>query len=181
MQSIIKTAKHSLKIMAAHWFVVVAALLIIFNASFVLGQDFRGASPRLADLMNEAMQVHHTKLGLAGRANNWALANYEVKKVKETVVEVKEAIVGIQTTSAQWKRIPVGEMLTSVDSSLNMLEQAITAKNKVEFDNAYSELTAACNACHVRAGQPQIKIMSPQAEGGNSFPDQDFADDHNQK
>jgi cytochrome c553 len=178
VQSIIKTAKHPLKIMAAHRFVAVAVLLIIFNTSSVLGQDSRGASPRLGDLMNEAMQVHHTKLGLAGHADNWALANYELKKIEETVVEVKEVIVGIQTTSARWKRIPVGEMLTGVDSSLHMLEKAITAKNKAEFDSAYSELTAACNACHVRAGQSQIKIVPPQAEGGSPFPDQDFAGSH---
>src|SRR3974377_904891 len=50
----------------------------------------KGYLPHLANLMNEAMQVHHTKLWLAGRANNWALAAYELAKIKETIEEVKE-------------------------------------------------------------------------------------------
>ena len=61
--------------------------------------------------MNEAMQVHHAKLWFAGHANNWALAGYELKKIKETIEEVKETIVDIQMAAPQWQRVPVGEML----------------------------------------------------------------------
>ena len=172
MQRVLKV----LKVIPLHWLFVAAALQVTidFNPAFAQPIKNREQAPRLADLMNEAMQVHHTKLGLAGHAGNWALADYEVEKIKETVVEIKEAIVDIQTTSAQWQRVPVGEMLTNIDTSLSTLEQAIMAKNKDKFDTAYSNLTTACNACHVRAGQPQIKIMSPSVEGGGTFPDQDF-------
>ena len=134
----------------------------------------KGQLPHLADLMNEAMQVHHTKLWFAGHAANWVLADYEVKKIKETIEEIKETIVDIQIASAQWRRVPVGEMLGNVDSNLDALNQAINAKDKARFDTAYRGLTAACNACHVRAGQPQIKIMVPLSEGDRMFPDQDF-------
>lgn len=132
-----------------------------------------GYPAHLGDLMNESMQVHHTKLWLAGQAGNWPLAAFEVRKLKETVEEVKEAIVQIQASSPKWHRVPVGEMLSAVDAHLDGLDQAVKEKNATKFTTAYRELTAACNACHVRAGERQIKIIEPRATGG-VFIDQDF-------
>jgi hypothetical protein len=96
-----------------------------------------------------------------------------VAKLKETIEEVKEAIVEIQAGSAKWQSVPVGELLGSLDSHLNALNQAVKAKDAAKFAADYQTLTAACNACHVRAGQPQIRIMEPAA--GGAFVDQDFA------
>ena len=114
MQSIIKRAlvvTFFLRLVGA------AGLLVSLIGSPGFAQEIKskGQLPRLADLMNEAMQVHHTKLWLAGHANNWVLADYEMKKTKETIEEIKETIVDIQIASAQWQRVPVGEMLKSVD------------------------------------------------------------------
>jgi hypothetical protein len=118
--------------------------------------------------------IVHTKLWFAGHANNWPLADYEVKKIKETIIEIKEAIVDIQAASSQWQQVPVGEMLMSLDSSLDYLDQAVKAKKLVNFDTAYQKLTAACNACHARAGQAQVKIIEPLPNSSAIFPDQDF-------
>jgi len=137
-------------------------------------QQAKGNLPHLADLMNEAMQVHHAKLWYAGHANNWALAAYEVRKIKETIVEIKETIVDIQATSPQWQNVPVGEMLRSFDSSLDALDQVVKARDAAKFEIVYRDFTATCNGCHSRAGQPQIKIIQPLPNGGTSFPDQDF-------
>lgn len=154
-----------------------ASLFVSLIAAPGFAQEVKGKGqlPRLANLMNEAMQVHHTKLWFAGHAANWVLADYEVKKIKETIEEIKETIVDIQTGSAQWQRAPVGEMLRSVDSALDTLSQAIKSKDGARFDAAYRGLTAACNACHVRAEEPQIKIIVPISEGNGMFPDQEFA------
>ena len=180
MQSIIKRA-----LVVMFFLGLVGAAGLLFNLiappGFAQEVKSKGPLPRLADLMNEAMQVHHTKLWLAGHAANWVLADYEMKKIKETIEEIKETIVDIQIASAQWQRVPVGEMLRSVDASLDMLAQAIKAKDGAKFDTAYRGLTVACNACHVRAGQPQIKIMDPLAEGGSMFPDQDFSNGDGRK
>jgi hypothetical protein len=155
-------------------FIGSVALLVNFSATPASAQQPRGReySAHLADLMNEAMQVHHTKLWLAGHANNWPLAAYQVKKLKETMEEIKEAIVDIQTASPKWQSVPVGEMLQVIDSDLETLGQAVKAKSPAKFEAAYSELTAACNACHARAGESQIKIIQPAA--GNAYIDQDF-------
>lgn len=177
------TINRALVIMLLVGLVGTGSLLVCLIATPGLAQEVRGKGqlPRLADLMNEAMQVHHTKLWFAGHADNWVLADYEAKKIKETIEEIKESIVDIQISSAQWQRVPVGEMLRSVDSNLDTLAQAIKAKERARFDTAYRGLTAACNTCHVRAGQPQIKIMVPLSEGGSMFPDQDFANGDGRK
>ncbi len=180
MQGIIKRALVAMFLLG---FVGAAGLLVNLMATPGFAQEVKSNRqlPRLADLMNEAMQVHHTKLWFAGQASNWVLADYEMKKIKETIEEIKETIVDIQIASAQWQRVPVGEMLKLVDSNLDTMAQAIKAKDGAKFETAYHELTAACNACHVRAGEPQIRIMVPLSEGGSMFPDQDFANGDGRK
>ena len=180
MQSIIKRAFIGTFVLKL---VGVAGLLVSLIVAPGFAQEIKskGQLPRLADLMNEAMQVHHTKLWFAGHANNWVLADYELRKTKETIEEIKETIVDIQTASAQWQRVPVGEMLKSIDSNLDTLADAIKLQDGAKFDAAYRGLTAACNACHVRAGQPQIKIMVPLSDGVGIFPDQEFGNSDDRK
>ncbi len=156
----------------------IASVLVNLDPNLVRAEEAKGNVPQLGDLMNDAMQIHHTKLWFAGHVNNWALANYELRKIKETIEEVKEDIVTIQTRSPQWRHVSINEMLKSFDSSLKSLDQAIKAKDANRFDASYRELTAACNACHVSIGQPQIKIVEPLLNG--SFADQDFTADGSQ-
>jgi len=141
----------------------------------------KGYLPHLANLMNEAMQVHHTKLWLAGRANNWALAAYELAKIKETIEEVKETIVEIQAASPQWRNVSVGEMLRSIDSNLSSMNDAVKAKDTSKFEATYRGLTANCNACHMNAGQSQINIIVPSATSSGPFADQDFTSDNSRQ
>jgi hypothetical protein len=169
-------SKRAYVLVALLGLVCAAGLLMSLNSTPARAQDARakGYVPHLANLMNEAMQVHHAKLWFAGHASNWVLAAYEVTKIKETIVEIKESIVDIQVASSQWQHVPVGEMLRGFDANLDAVEQAVKAKNASKFDAAYHDLTATCNACHARAGQSQIRIMAPLANSGSPFPDQDF-------
>ncbi len=157
----------------------IASLLVNLDANPVRAQEAKGNLPHLGDLMNNAMQIHHTKLWFARHANNWALASYELRKIKETIDEVKEDIVTIQIRSPQWRHVSINEMLQRVESNLKSLDQAVKAKDASRFDTNYRELTAACNACHVGFGQPQIKIVEPLSN--STFADQDFAADGGQQ
>ena len=74
----------------------IASLLVNLDPNLVRAQEAKENLPHLGDLMNNAMQIHHTKLWFAGHANNWALASYELRKIKETIEQVKEDIVTIQ-------------------------------------------------------------------------------------
>jgi hypothetical protein len=150
-----------------------AAFAVNLISASTWAQD-RATSHHLADLMNEAMQVHHSKLWLAGHANNWPLAAYEVRKLKDTMEEIKEAIVEIQAASPKWQSVPVGELLGNIDSRLSDLNAAVNAKDAAKFETAYHALTAACNVCHTRAGESQIKIIQPAPTAGGAYIDQDF-------
>ena len=158
------------------FFVGTAGLLVNFNATPGRAQEVKRNVylPQLADLMNESMQTHHAKLWFAGHAGNWVLAAYEVKKIKGTIEEIKETIVDIQTASSHWRSFPVNEMLKNLDSNLDVLDQAINAKDPAKFEAAYQGFTAACNVCHTSAGQSQIKIITPLPNGSGTFPNQDF-------
>jgi len=170
-----KTLKKALVFLSLLGLVDIAGVLVNLNSMPVRAQEVKakGYLP-LAHLMNDAMQVHHTKLWFSGNAKNWALAAYELKKIKDTIEEVKESIVDLQNSSPEWRRLPIGEILTSFDSDLRSLDQAIKAKDVARFDTSYSALTGTCNLCHVSAGQPQIKIIKPLMSGDSTFADQDF-------
>ena len=158
------------------FFVGNAGLLVNFNATPGCAQEVKRNAylPQLADLMNESMQINHAKLWFAGHAGNWALAAYEVKKIKGTIEEIKETIVDIQIASSHWQSLPVNEMLKNFVVNLDALDQAVQAKDAVKFETAYQGFTAACNTCHTRAGQSQIKIITPLPNGSGIFPNQDF-------
>ena len=176
MQGIWKKARAFLPFLGL---IGIASLLVNLDSNPVRAQEAKGTLPHLGDLMNNAMQIHHTKLWFARHANNWALAGYELRKIKETIEELKEDIVTIQTRSPQWRHVSINEMLQSVDSNLKSLDQAVKAKDASRFVTNYRELTATCNACHVSFGQPQIKIVEPLSNG--TFADQDFAADGGQQ
>jgi len=127
----------------------------------------KGYIPGLGDLMNASMQVHHLKLWFAGHADNWDLAAYELKEIRETVED-------IGSFSPDWQGVPVGEMVKTLGPNLDFLDQAIKAKDPVRFDTAFHELTETCNACHAAAGQAEIKIIEPPPQGGGPFGNQDF-------
>ncbi len=161
------------------WLVTIIGLFIDLNpvASYAQQAAVNRPAPHLADLMNSEMQVHHIKLWLAGHANNWALAEYELAKIKHTIEEVKETIVDIQIVSPQWRRVPIGEMLKTFDADLNALNESVQAKDASKFEATYKNLTGTCNACHVSADQPQVKIVVPSANDNGAFSDQDFKGD----
>ena len=128
----------------------------------------KGYSPGLGDFMNSAMEVHHLKLWLSGHADNWRLAAYEAKELRETVEDIR-------TYAPKWHDLPIGEMIKILGPALDRVEQAVSAKNSVKFDAAYDKLTASCNACHSAAGMAEIRIRKPSPQGGGPFPDQMFA------
>ena len=98
----------------------IADLIVNLNSMPVRAQEVKakGYLP-LAHLMNDAMQVHHTKLWFSGNAKNWALAAYELKKIKDTFEEVKESIIDLQNSSPEWRSLPIGEISqTSISISV---------------------------------------------------------------
>jgi hypothetical protein len=122
--------------------------------------------PGLGELMMAFVQPRHIKLGLAGAAQNWALAAYELGELRETFEDVGKLV-----PKHGGLAIPPA-IAATVTPPMNALAAAIKAKDAAALAKSYAELTAGCNACHQSADHPMIVIQTPT--GAGAFPDQDF-------
>ena len=122
-------------------------------------------NPMMGALMNMFVQPRHAKLGLAGHDENWTLAGYEIKQLKQALTKVSEAI-------PRWKGLPVPDLFdAALTEPLATLEAAIKAGDARQFGDAYGQLTAGCNACHATTDQSFIVLKTPDV---SEFPDQAF-------
>jgi hypothetical protein len=122
-------------------------------------------NPQMAALMSMLIQPRHAKLGLAGKADNWPLAGYMLKELKQGFVVVSRAV-------PRWKGLPVPDLVeAAVNQPITLLDIAIKLSYKAQFDEAYGRLTQACNACHATTDHPFVVIKVPDA---SAFPNQQF-------
>jgi hypothetical protein len=121
--------------------------------------------PGLGDLMTAFVQPRHTKLGLAGNEQNWPYATYELNELREAFDDVAEMV-------PKYRNLAVPEMFAAtVKPAFAALDKAVKAKDASQFNAAYGQLTAACNACHQSTDHAVIVIQVPTA---SPFADQDF-------
>jgi hypothetical protein len=119
----------------------------------------------LGDMMNTLIQPRHAKLGLAGKAQNWALAQY-------AMIVIRQSFAGIIKAQPKFRGLPVGELVNAaVGHPMDAVDAAIKAQNPQQFAAAYAQLTAGCNACHTAADHPYVVIKEPDV---TAFPNQDF-------
>jgi cytochrome c5 len=125
--------------------------------------------PSMGDLMTMLVQPRHTKLGLAGRAQNWTYAAYELN-------ELRNAFGRIAHTIPTYRTMDTEQMVTAImERPLNALDHAIIAADAARFAAAYEEVTQACNACHAGQQHAMVVIKVPDRA---AFPDQDFRASH---
>jgi hypothetical protein len=132
------------------------AILCLVWPSIVTAEDAPKAmyAPGLGEFMTFT-QLRHAKLWFAGEAKNWDLAGYEIDELKEGLEDAAK----IYPTH---DGIPIGEMIkTNVTRPLDQLAKAVEAKSATKFNQAFDELTAACNTCHAGANKAFIKIRRP--------------------
>ena len=121
--------------------------------------------PSLGDLMTMAVQPRHIKLGLAGRARNWAYLTYEASELRNAFNRVARTVPTYRNNDM------AGMVAANIKEPLDRLDEAIKARDGHAFDAAYAEVTHACNTCHQGLGHPEVVIQLPQAW---MFPDQTF-------
>jgi hypothetical protein len=160
------------------WLVLALALPVALAAPAAAQQHMHGMDmdevkssapfrPGLGDLMTALIQPRHIKLGLAGAAQNWDYAAYELDELRETF-----ELVGKQILKQGSLSIPQ-TIAATVKQPMDALDAAIKTKDQAGFTKAYADLTDACNACHKSADHAMIVIQVPAA-GGAAFPDQNF-------
>ncbi len=149
---------------------VIATFLLAFVATGALAQN-APPTPKpfsFGDLMNTLVQPRHTKLALAGRAQNWVLAAYSLHQLKDALSNVAES-------RPRFRNQSVPELMAAMTGEpIEALDRAIKASDSRQFTEAYERLTTGCNACHTALGQPVV-IKVPDA---SIFPDQDFEARH---
>src|SRR5712692_1402771 len=85
-------------------------------------------NPQMSALMSMLIQPRHAKLGLAGKAQNWPLAGYTLKELRQGFVVASRAI-------PRWKGLPVGELFdAAVMPSLTLLDFAIKTNEPRQFN-----------------------------------------------
>jgi hypothetical protein len=119
----------------------------------------------MGDLMNTLIQPRHAKLGVAGRAENWALANYALSELRQTFAGIVKAV-------PKFRGMPVGDLVDlALSQPLNAVEAAIKQQDAQKFAAAFDQITQGCNACHMELDHPYVVIKTPDA---SAFPNQEF-------
>ncbi|MCA1452231.1 hypothetical protein I6F35_03240 [Bradyrhizobium sp. BRP22] len=149
------------------WRGVVAVLLLAASMPLAVAQsDLKRPSstdqyiPRLGDIMSAALSQHQ-KLWLAGKAQNWQLAAYELGQLESSLAEA----------AMQYSGIPVSNVTTLKDP-LQSVSDAIAAKDGRKFAKALGDLTEGCNSCHSSMNRSFIAIRVPT--GREPFANQMF-------
>ena len=123
-------------------------------------------APQMSALMNLLIQPRHAKLGLAGKAENWALAGYEFKELQAGFIVIGKEV-------PRFKGLPVADLFDAAMKQIfPVMDFAIKAGDPRQFGESYAKITAGCNACHTTTGNQFVVIKVPEA---SNFPNQEFA------
>jgi hypothetical protein len=140
--------------------------MLCASTALLSAQDLRSPSaseyvPRLGDIMSTA-QTRHQKLWLAGKAQNWELAAFELRLLKASLVEA----------AVLYSGIPINNV-TTLEAPLTSVAEAITAKDGKKFAKSVGDLTEGCNSCHRSMNRGFIVMRVPadqQPFGNQQFP-----------
>src|SRR6516164_3978886 len=100
-------------------------------------------TPGLGEIMS-LQQMRHAKLWLAGQAENWELAAYEIDELGEGFDDV----VKFHPTHKDSPVAPKEAIPRMITEPLAALRAAVDKKDPAAFVQAYDALTTACNNCH---------------------------------
>jgi hypothetical protein len=123
--------------------------------------------PGLGEIMS-LQQMRHVKLWLAGQAENWELAAYEVDELGEGF----DDIVKYHPTHKDSPVAPKDAIPRMVTQPVAALRAAVEKKDAAAFVQAYDALTTACNNCHQATNFGFNAVQRPT---GNPYPNQVFA------
>ena len=107
------------------------------------------------------MQSRHTKLWYAGSNQNWELAEFALEEIEEAIADIKK----YQSEKEETKYIDM--LIPAVDK----VDEALKNYSSIAFEEAYKELTVACNTCHMSTNHGFVVIKKPEF---SFFPNQDF-------
>jgi hypothetical protein len=127
-------------------------------------------TPGLGEIMG-LTQMRHAKLWFAGQAGNWPLASYEVDELKEGL---EDAV--LFHPAHKDSPLPIPDLIDKIMTvPVKNIGEAVTAKDSKKFTEAFDDLTAACNQCHMAANFGFNVVTRPTA---NPYTNQNFQPAH---
>jgi hypothetical protein len=132
-----------------HLFILIVFLSLSCNQP---NKDIQRMQARIDSLQNESknayrpglgdfmlgIQLHHAKLWFAGQNQNWALADFEVHEIKESLDDIRQFC----------QDRPEVKAIGMIDPAIDSINNAIQQKNSSSFKNSFYFLTNTCNNCH---------------------------------
>lgn len=108
---------------------------------------------------------HFANLWFAGQRQNWPLADFywaETRSHLRWAVRIMPV-----RKDPQGREIRLEEILEPIDrTALQMVSDAIKAKDKAVFTQKYREMLDSCYACHAASGKAFLRPRIPDAPGG---------------
>lgn len=120
----------------------------------------RTYTPDFGEFMID-IQVHHSKLWLAGKNQNWQLADYQVTKIKKTINDLVKY-------QSERKEISILGML---DRSVDSVRVVIHKKDPAKFIPTYDYMTNTCNIFYRSYNYGFNVITTPKS---SPFTNQEF-------
>ena len=124
-------------------------------------------TPGLGEIMS-LQQMRHAKLWLAGQAENWELAAYELDELGEGFDDV----VKFHPTHKDSPVAPKDAIPRIVTQPLKEVRAAVEKKDPHAFSEAFGALTASCNSCHQATNFGFNRVQIPTS---NPYSNQVFA------
>jgi soluble cytochrome b562 len=97
--------------------------------------------PGFGEFMS-GIQTHHAKLWFAGLNQNWALAEFEMHEIEETLDAVQKYC----------PDRPEIKQMGMMNPAIDTINNAIQQKNIQLFKSSFILLTSTCNNCHKATG-----------------------------
>ncbi len=116
------------------------------------------------NLLMVAAQLSHFKLWYAGVVQNWPLANYELAQIRTSIDRAQRLYPN-----------NVKSNMKAMTPATDQVENAIKAKDGLDFSKAYGNLTAECNSCHEATGFGFIRLRVPKLSPIETSPFSDEA------
>jgi len=145
---------------------LVIACSLLISACVSQPTELNKYVPGLGEIMGQ-IAMRHTKLWFAGIAQNWELAEYEIKELEEGFKDAGDLHPTLENMT---ERVPV-LFAGNIQKPLEKLEQAVKNRNVAQFTENYETLTKGCNTCHRAAKFKFNKIKQPSF---NPYSNQDF-------
>lgn len=109
-------------------------------------RQFNGYSRAMVEVV-----YRYEELYWAGQDKNWEYAGYQLEHIVEAIEKGYERRPERKENSLDFLGAPA-----------DILQQAIDAKNLVQFNNAFKMFNAACKNCHIKEDVAFIQTIIPE-------------------